>query len=181
MILVALWIVIFITWSVLFFNSALKTYSILHEKYLVNVFQLLNYDYLDSLREYFFENTMVCHLLYLVPYHNSFYGMLTWIIGSLILSLFHFYLWLQKNTIYEDGILSNGKLTKWDEVIDYEWSNVYERKFPSKNSYYNMIITLKKIRLGDLDLDNKIKLKVPYNDKELVDDTFTKYINKEKN
>lgn len=166
--------IFFIIFTVLFTYEIHRMY---YKDYINSIFQLFSYEYLENLRIVFYENNMVSQLCNIVVYQKAFLNYMFWINFSLCFFILNFYIGWQKNIIYEMGILVNGSVIKWDEVIDYNWSNSYERKKFDKGEYYDLILTLPKF----YDLDHEVKLRVNYDDKELVNDIFKKYTNKGNN
>ncbi|MCC5910918.1 MAG: hypothetical protein JJT76_10830 [Clostridiaceae bacterium] len=170
-----IWSVLFIIWSTIFINNAQKLYQLLNEEYIDSVFELLNVEYLRSLRRYFYENLMLTELNTIAYYESNFFGIVTWIIASFSLSVLYLQRGWHKNIIYENGVLINGKIIDWNEIINYEWGNGYKERLFKDERYYELKVTLPKSKLWDL--DNKVKLKVNYDDKGLVDDIFKKLTN----
>lgn len=170
-----IWVVFFIIWSSIFVNGAQKVYQLLNEEYINSIFQLLNVEYLKSLRRYFYENSMLMQLSVIAYYESNLLNMLTWIIGSFCVSILHFHMGGQKNAIYENGVLVNGKIVNWQEITNYKWSNDYKERLFKAEKYYDLIITLPKWKICDL--DNKVKLQVNYDDKGSVDDILKKHVN----
>jgi len=167
-----IWAVLFIIWSTLFINNAQKLYQLLNEEYLDSIFQLLNVEYLRNLRAYFYKNSMLIQLSVIAHYESNFFRMLIWIIGTFCLTISHFQRGWQKNVIYEDGVLVSGKIIKWDEVINYKWANDYKKSLFKDVKYYELTITLPKLKL--FDLDNKVNIQVNCDDQGLVDGIFKK-------
>ncbi|WP_152639999.1 hypothetical protein [Clostridium aceticum] len=140
-----------------------------------SIFQLLNVEYLRSLSGYFYENFMLIELNTIVYYESNFFGMLTWIIGSFCLSILYLQRGWHKNTIYENGVLVNGKIIDWNEIVNYKWNNGYKEGLFKNVRYYELMVTLPKSKFWDL--DNKVKLKVSYDDKGVVDDILQRLAN----
>jgi len=162
-----IWTALFITWLIIFINSVQKVYRLLNKEYIDSVFQLVNIKYLRSLRGYFFENYMLIHLNAIAHYESNFLLMLGWTIGSFCLSISHLHRGWQKNAIYENGILVNDKIINWHDIVSYGWSRSYKEGLFKNEKYYELVITLHKSKLCNL--DNKVELQVNYHDKELVD------------
>lgn len=171
-----IWVVICITWSILFIYRFQEVYHLLNEDYISSGFQLLNVKYLESLRNYFYDNSMVTHLATTVYYQNNLLNIMTWIIGSLCISILYLYIGWQKNVIYKNGMLINGRILNWNRVIDFKWSDTYGKRLFEKCEYYNLILTLPKLKL--LKLDNEIKIRVNYDDREVVNNILKEYTSK---
>ncbi len=170
-----IWFLLFIVWSILFITSFKETYDLLNKDYLNSIFQLFNFQYLEELRRYFFDNNLIRELSTTVYYLYKVLNMLTWTIGTLCISIFHFYTRSQNNVIYEKGILNNGKMLSWDKIIHYSWSDYYQRKVFQKGRYYDLILTLPKVKL--IEFDNEIKIRIDYDLKERVNEILEKYTN----
>lgn len=169
------WFAFFIIFLFIFIKNAQKVYHLLNQDYINNIFQLINVEYLKSLRMHFYENSMLMELSVIAYYQSNLLNMLTWIIGSFCIFILHINIGGQKNTIYEDGLMINGKIVNWKDITNYKWSNDYRKRLFKEEKYYKLIITLPKWKLSDL--ENKVKLLVDYEDKGLVNDIFEKHIN----
>lgn len=167
-----IWAILFIIWSTLFINNTQKLYQLLNEEHLDSIFQLFNIEYLRDLRAYFLKNSMLSQLIAIAHYESNFFRMLIWIIGTLCLAISHLHRGWQKNVIYEYGVLVNGKIIKWEEVISYKWVNDYKKRLFRNMKYYELTITLPKLKF--FDLDNKVKIQVSYDDQGLVDGILKK-------
>ncbi|MBP1925101.1 hypothetical protein J2Z76_000958 [Sedimentibacter acidaminivorans] len=158
-----------------FIYEAQDIYRLLKIDYISNVFQLLNFEFMEELREYFFQNTMITQLNHIVNFLNNAPNLIFWFNFNLWISILFFYEGFQKNLIYKKGILVNSAIIDWNKIIDYKWSNVYKRRIFDKGEYYNLVLTLPKF----YDLNHEVKLRVNYNDRDKVDDILKKYTNKE--
>lgn len=174
LILGLIWFVIFIIWITLFSYRVQETCDVLNEDYIDNVFQLFNMEYLESLRNYFYKNLMISKLLTIVRYQNNLVKMISWILISLSISVWYLYSGWQKNIIYKSGILVNNRFLNWEKIIDYKWSDFYEKGVFEKNQYYDLILEIKKLKF--LNLDNEIKIRVDYNKKEFIDNVLKQEI-----
>ena len=146
-------------------------YRVIGFMYFVSFIIFLSSSILDSQNIY-----NLLKVEYLVFYQGTIPFNLFMTIFSFCYSIYYFYLWLQNDMIYETGVFANGSIIHWHEVIDYKWSNVYEKKLFHKGKYFDLILTLPNI----FALEREYKLIVNYDDRELVDDIFKKYANKEK-
>ncbi len=158
-----------------FIYEAQDIYKLLKVDYISNVFQLLNFEFMEELREYFFENTMIIQLYHIVKFLNNAPNLIFWFNFNLWISILFFYKGFQKNIIYETGILFNSAIIDWNKIIDYKWSNVHKKRILDKGEYYNLVLILPKF----YDLNHEVKLRVNYNDRDNVDDILKKYTNKE--
>lgn len=109
---------LFLILLILFINNAYDVYQKLNGVYISSVFQLLNIQYLESLRKYFFENSMLIELTTIVFYQKSLINTLFAIFGVFTISMFDFYIGWQRNIIYDNGILLNDKIVDWHKVTD---------------------------------------------------------------
>jgi len=73
----------------------------------------------------------------------------------------------RKNAIYENGIMVNGKIINWHEVVSYEWGRDSKERLFKNEKYYELVLTFPKSKLCNL--NKKVELQVNYHDKELVD------------
>ncbi len=170
-------IVFFIIFSSLFISKIHWTYSIVNENYIDSVFQLLDFKHIASLRQYFYDNSMLREFHAIACYQADLLPILTWIIGCFCFSILYFYKGRQRNIIYEEGILEEGYLIKWDRILAYKWSNVYQKRYFMKGEYSDLILSLPKTKL--FNLDNQVKLRVKSSDKEVVNRILEKKLNSE--
>ncbi|NBG86875.1 hypothetical protein [Isachenkonia alkalipeptolytica] len=168
-----IWTALFIVWSAVFSYIALNVYQGLSEEYMDSFSQLFDIEYLSSLRLYFSENLMLSELSTIAYLENNFFMMLSWMIGTLCLSIIFIHRGLQKNKIYKNGILVNNKFVNWEKVNNYEWSKIYEKSLFKKNKYYELIVSLPEAKLWNS--KNKVNLEVDYNNKERVENMLKKY------
>lgn len=167
---------IFFIFLTFFIIRTRETYYILKEGYIDNIFQLLNVDYLDYLRRYFSDKAMLWQLYTIVRYKKDLITLITGGSCSFSDSLSHLYKGFQQNIIYESGILYNGLFIYWDQIVDYKWSNIYEKKYFIKGKYTDLILSLPKTII--FNLDKKVEIRVNYSDKELVNRVLEEKINK---
>ena len=167
------WTALFILWTGMFVNHAQKVYQLLSQEYMDSFFQLFDIEFLSHMSLYFIENFMFEELNTIAYYENNFFSMLSWIIGTLCLSIIFIKRGMQKNTIYENGILVDNKFINWKNVNKYQWSNVYEKRYFKNEKYYELMVTLS--RSKPWNLNNKVKVEVDYDDKEIVEDIIKNY------
>ncbi|WZL71972.1 hypothetical protein QBE52_12765 [Clostridiaceae bacterium 35-E11] len=171
-----IWFIFFIIWSAIFINKVRDAYHLLHNDYINSVLQLINIEYLESLRNYFYKKSMLMELMTIVQYKKNLLNMLTWIVGSLCMAIFYLYIGWQENVIYDNGILIHNKVLNWREIIDYEWSNAYEKKLFQKGRYYDLILTLPRWKFFKL-LDSEVKLRINHDNRERINNILNKYTN----
>jgi len=168
-----IWTALFIVWSGIFIYHAQNVYQLLSQEYMDSFFQLFDIEFLSDMSLYFSDNFMFEEFSTIAYYENNFFSMLSWMIGTLCLSIIFFQRGLQKNTIYKNGILTDSKFINWENMNNYQWSNVYEKSILKSEKYYELMVTLSKSKPWNL--NNKVKVEVDYNDKEIVEDIIKNY------
>ena len=129
-----LYLISLIIWLILLKIEIQEVDYLLKQDYVSNVFQLLNFEYLENLRKYFYDNSMIMKNYYIVYFLKQLPYMLFWTNFSLWMSILFFYKGYQKNIIYETGILVNSAIIDWNKIIDYKWSNIYKKGYLIKVS-----------------------------------------------
>lgn len=117
------WLVFFIIWSWLLFDAIYRIYSPFKGIYINNPIQLFNLEYLDNLREYFYENMMLSELSTIVHYQSSIISRLNWTIASGCISAVNLSRHLRRYAIYEDEIMTPGGRIKLDSILSYRWGD----------------------------------------------------------
>jgi len=173
-ILTLLWFIIFIIWLYLLISKSIKVYQLLGKEYINSLFQLFDTRYLQSLVGHFSEKLMLVELSTVAFYEGSLLNMIFWIILAFCNTASHFYRALNQNIFYTDGIFKSGRLIKWDKVVEYKWSKAYENKLFNKGKYYTLLINLGKSKF--LDIHDNIEIRVPHNQKDLVNNILKEYI-----
>ena len=141
------------------------------DKYIEDFFQIFDEDYINSLRKYFVDNAMVAHLLVTVQYFIKIPRFVFLTVLMLSYSIYYCYIGFKPNIIYEDGILINNTLYKWDNIKGFEWGELRERE---NKAYYDLTVNLPK--LYDLNADKKLRINADDRDKisQILNDNIEK-------
>ncbi len=176
-----------IIWFAIFFMSAFslvnevkELYQLLGKEYISSVGQSLSVHYLENLREYFYENSMLIKFHEVTHYQRQLPSMLTWAIGSFCVSVWNLYQLWQDSEILEDGLFFSGQHIGWDEIIKYKW-NKKKRPMSKESKYYSLLIEYKKSKAGRIanlfrsNVNNEVTFKVECLAKDYVDSLLEKY------
>lgn len=162
-----LFLIIGMIWFFMLLNSFIKFYNLISDDFDQSIFKLFDFTYLENLRLYYYEKNIIKHLYFISYYQSQLYRSLLWITSSFCYSIFNFYIWYQKNIIYESGIFISGKMLAWKKIIDYKWDSAYKKRFFEKGNHYDLIIITE---------SETISLNVNFDDKNQVDEILKKHI-----
>ena len=140
-------------------------------KYFDNALQWVNLNEIEKLRNYFFENTMVVEQMQIIEYEKFLLNSATIIIITICNTLFSFVAAKRDIVFYEDSILLSEKPIKWNDILNYQWSDPFETKLKNEK-YFNLNLILKD---DTSDIDCKIKIKVKQEFKNRVENILNKY------
>ncbi len=166
---------IFLTLGILIiyflYDAVSKSNVLFRDKYIEDFFQIFDEDYINSLRKYFVDNAMVAHLLVTVQYFIKIPRFVFLTVLMLSYSIYYCYIGFKPNIIYEDGILINNTLYKWDNIKGFEWGELRERE---NKAYYDLTVNLPK--LYDLNADKKLRINADDRDKisQILNDNIEK-------
>ncbi|SFH18980.1 hypothetical protein SAMN05660649_04216 [Desulfotomaculum arcticum] len=172
-----IWLAFFLIWSFLLITEAQELYHSLGSTYINSVYQVLDLGYLQSLRSYFYENSMLRELNNIASYQHQLPSKLVWVFGSACLSILYFYKGCRHIEFIDNGIFLSGQIIRWDEIINFKWSS--EKKPLGKNDrYYDLLLTLKKSKLiAFFGVHNQLEIKVNMKNKDIVNSLLESHIN----
>ena len=179
-----IWFAIFCISVFSFVDEVKELYQLLGKEYISSVGQLLSVQHLETLREYFYENSKLVKFHEVAHYQRQLPSMLTWTIGSFCVFVWNLYQLWQDSEILEDGLFFSGQHIGWDEIIKYEW-NKKKRPLSKESKYYSLLIEFKKSKAGRIanlfrtNVNSEVTFKVDCLAKDYVDALLEKYISKQ--
>ncbi|GEM_PF-1199586 len=132
--------------------------------YFADIFKLFDIKYIESLMDYFTDDVMVVHLFEISSYRNLLFKGYMQIPMLLIIFAQMSYRESRENIIYEDGIMLEGRLWKWQELAGFKWSEKDNCKVIFS---YESKLLLTKLH---------IKVKVKQEDREKINEILSKYL-----
>ena len=173
------WFAFFLVWSFSLLTRAQHLYQTLGGTYFNSVYQLVDLDYLQGLRDYFYENSMLHELNDLAFYQNQLQGTIFWVLNSACISTFYLYMGCRHIKIIDQGIFLPGRIIQWGDIINFDWSGE-KRLLGKKDNYFDLILALKKSKLiAGLGAANQLKIKVNRDNKDLVNSLLEGHVKKE--
>ncbi len=132
--------------------------------YFADIFQLFDIKYIESLMDYFTDEVKVAHLFKMSSYRDLLFKGYMQIPMLLIVFAQMSYRESRENIIYEDGIMLEGRLWKWQELAGFSWSE--------KNNCKLIFSYDSKLLLSKL----HIKVKVKHEDREKINEILSQYL-----
>lgn len=127
--------------------------------YLDNAFQLLDYQYVQSLNGHFIERGFFHFLAF--DYLGITFFSIFWIIDLLVKATIDFYMGGKDIKIYNGGMFISEKFYLWNEIASIKWSA--HESFFKKEKYYKLALS-------------SISIIVKHEDKDSVNDILIKFI-----
>jgi hypothetical protein len=168
-----IYLVLLIVWIVLATKNVLKAYNLLKYDYVDSIFQMFNMQYMENLIEGFFKNNDYVWYFQTYNYTSNFSRGLYWMAFSLSMSMTFLYRGAVGTIIYEDGITDSGNFYKWEKFKGYYCCGPY-KKTVREGTYYKFIFN----RPTFFSKDNTLVLNVSSEYKEAVEKTVSIYVQK---
>lgn len=165
--------VLLIVWIVLTIKSVLEVYNLLKYDYVDSIFQMFDLQYMENLIQGFFKNNN--HVLYFrtYDYTSNFTRGLYWMALSLSMSMTYLYRGAVGTIIYEEGITDSGNFFKWEKFQGYYCCGPYKKTY-REGTYYKFIFN----RPTFFSKDNTLVLNVDSEYKEAVEKAVSIHVQK---
>ncbi|AOT71013.1 hypothetical protein [Geosporobacter ferrireducens] len=116
-------------------------YKLLKPEDLKGFFQLFNDQYLDSMRQYYYEREMLMELFTVQRYRNSGMVNLFSMIITMISGINGVYTALKRDQICKTAIYVQRAVIPWESVCGFQWGHFWDRReFRRLQPYYELKI-----------------------------------------
>lgn len=173
------WALLFSVFAYFFLVSLRDVLYLYDGEYIKNIFQLFDYSYLKDLENYFTEKQMFSRAIDIIFYRSTSFRSVTWLTISSTNSFVFLFRGFQRQRICGDLLMTPKGNYKWDNVLEYSWSEEINTR---KLDYYSLYIKLRRSKHEAKILNNdiqEVELRFNIDNKEKVEKFLSETIAKD--